>query len=123
MYISPNHPNPPRPAEPPQDTGRRVATFQRHGGEELRVSVAEWKGHQFVSIRVWAPGPDGRLWPQRARGVSIKLREVAGLAEALAWVAGQLGGDRRPDRGQWAPARRAIGPPGRGEFEEFAEGA
>lgn len=138
MWINPNHPDPPRPPDPPQENGDRLATFERHGGEELRVSLAEFNGHPFVSLRVWAPSQDGQLWPVRGKGVSVKLREVAGLAEALAAVAGQLGdggpggrgeGRREPGRGPSAargPSRGAVQPT-RGSaaegFDEFAGGA
>ena len=90
MWVSPNHPNPPRPYSPPQETGQRIATFQRHAGEELRVNLAEYEGHPYVSLRVWAPGPDGQLLPIRGKGLSIKVREVAGLAEALGQLAADL---------------------------------
>jgi hypothetical protein len=99
MWINPNHPNPPRQADAPRENGDRLVTFERHGGEELRVSLAEFNGHPFVSLRVWAPGQDGQLWPVRGKGISVKLREVAGLAEALAAVAGQLGDGTPNGRG------------------------
>jgi hypothetical protein len=115
MWISPNHPNPPRQAAAPQESGGRVATFARHGGEELRVSLAEYEGHPYLSLRVWAPGTDGQLWPVRGKGLSVKLREVAGLAEVLATVAGRIGaGDRQDDRRQEGPPparRRSARPP------------
>jgi hypothetical protein len=92
MWINPNHPNPPQQhqATAPQESGERVATFTRHGGEELRVNLAEYEGHPYLSLRVWAPGQDGQLWPVRGKGLTVKLREVAGLAYALTEVAGQL---------------------------------
>jgi Transcriptional Coactivator p15 (PC4) len=90
MWINPNHPNPPRQAAAPQESGQRVATFARHGGEELRVSLAEYEGHPYLSLRVWAPGTDGQLWPVRGKGLAVKLREVAGLAAVLARIAGML---------------------------------
>src|SRR4051794_20663412 len=97
MWVSPNHPDPPRSPAAPQDTGYRLATFERHGGEEFRVSLAEYRGHPFVSLRVWAPGSDGQWWPVKGKSVSVKLGEVAELAEALETLASQLGdgGDRR----------------------------
>jgi hypothetical protein len=107
MWVSPNHPNPPRQAAAPQEQGERVATFIRHGGEELRVSLAHYQGHPYLSLRVWAPGTDGQLWPVRGKGLSVKLREVAGLAEVLAAVAGRIGaGDRQDDRREGPPSTR-----------------
>jgi hypothetical protein len=114
MWVSPNHPNPPRQAAAPQESGERVATFARHGGEELRVNLAEYEGHPYLSLRVWAPGTDGQLWPVRGKGLSVKLREVASLAEVLAAVAGRMGaGDRQDDRRHEGPppARRGSARP------------
>ena len=119
MWVSPNHPNPPRPYSPPQESGQRLATFPRHGGEELRVNLAEYEGHPYVSLRVWAPGPDGQLLPVKGKGLSVKLREVAGLAEVLGQLAADLPQQgpghalpverRQPDR----PAAGRLGHPGK----------
>jgi hypothetical protein len=59
MYVSPNHPNPPKPyvpSAPPEETGRRLATFPRGPDAELRVSLDTYKGSDFVSVRVWERG-------------------------------------------------------------------
>jgi hypothetical protein len=107
VWINPNHPNPPRQTSPPapRDSGQRVATFPRFGGEELRVSLAEYEGYPYLSLRVWAKGYDGQWWPQKGKGVSIKLGEVGGLAEALANVAERLAAeDESP------PIQRQAGP-------------
>ncbi len=121
MWINPNHPDPPRPrpAAAPQESGERVATFQRHGGEELRVSLAEFNGFKFLSLRVWAPGQDGQLWPVRGKGLAIKLREVAGLADVLTDVAGRIGaraGDCQGDRREGPSARPQHGSNARPPF-------
>jgi transcriptional coactivator p15 (PC4) len=106
MWINPNHPSPPRQAAAPRETGQRVATFARHGGEELRVNLAEYEGHPYLSLRVWAPGQDGQLWPVRGKGLSVKLREVASLAEVLTDVAGRLGtADRHEGNSDRSPIR------------------
>jgi hypothetical protein len=109
MWVSPNHPNTPRQTAAPQESGERVATFTRHGGEELRVSLAEYEGHPYLSLRVWAPGQDGQLWTVRGKGLSVKLREVSGLAEVLASVAGRIGAgatDRQDGRREGPPPAR-----------------
>lgn len=91
MWVSPNHPNPPRSQDVPQESGQRLATFPRpRNGEELRVTLEEYNGHPFLSLRVWAPGTGGQLWPVRGKGLSIRIREVAELAEVLARVAEDL---------------------------------
>lgn len=110
MWVSPNHPNPPKPSAPPRDTGQRLATFPRQDGEELRVSLAEYNGHPYVALRVWAVGQDGQSWPVRGKGVSVRLREVAGLADALATIAERSAAARPPGPGRTPRAAR----PGRG---------
>lgn len=93
MWVNPNHPNPPRPSAAPQETGEILAIFPRGRSEELRVALAEFEGSPYVSLRVWAAGSDGQLWPVKGKGVSIRLREVADLAAALTEIADRLGDD------------------------------
>jgi hypothetical protein len=84
MWVSPNHPNPPRQPTPPADTGRRLATIPRGDGrEELRVSLAEFNGHPFVALRVWQRDASGQWWPTR-KGFSIRLSEAREVADTLA---------------------------------------
>jgi hypothetical protein len=117
MWLKPSY-TPDRPS-PPAETGERLATFDRGEGQELRVTLAEFNGHPFISLRVWEKGRDGRMWPQKAKGCSIRMGEISELAEVLSRVAGEQPprGDRRddrraltgPDRGR--PERRAWTPP------------
>src|SRR5689334_143522 len=103
MWVSPNHPERERllfrqSAAPPDPTGRPLATLQRGRGEELRVSLDEFEGHPFVSLRVWAPGPTGELWPVRGKGVSVRVRELLDVADALREAADLAGGERPTGR-------------------------
>jgi hypothetical protein len=82
MWRNPNYPAP-EPSAPPEETGTRLATFNRGRGEEqLRVCLDTFEGHRFVSIRLWARGRDGNFWPTR-KGCSIRLRELPELVEVL----------------------------------------
>jgi hypothetical protein len=87
MRVNPRHASPPRSPVPAARGSRRLATFRRDAGEELRVELAEFKGHPYISLRVWAPGTDGRFWPVKGKGVSVQLREAAGLIAALERIA------------------------------------
>jgi len=60
-----------------------VALPRKRGSEELRVTLAEYEGHPYVSLRVWAPGTDGRPWPVKGKGCSIRIAELADVADAL----------------------------------------
>src|SRR3982750_2266133 len=98
MWISPRHPAraPPRPRRrpgaeplaPPEPTGRLLAAFPRRGEagveQELRVVLDEYQGHRYLAIRLWQKDVrTGGWWPLRGKGVSIRLSEAQGVAEAM----------------------------------------
>jgi hypothetical protein len=105
MWTAPGY-EPERP-QPPAETGRRLATFPRGDREELRVTLAEYKGRPYLALRVWAEGDGGGWWPVRGKGVSVRISEAGKLAEALAAVAGAAQGrsSGAQPRGQ-RPARQ-----------------
>jgi hypothetical protein len=127
MWRHPDHPAPP----PPAQRGEVLAVLRRGHGEELRVVLDEYEGHAYLALRVWAPGPDGRLLPVRGKGCSVRLREATEVADALLrgldLAEGDEGPPRRPPaaRGRQA-ARRPSAAPARSSgsaeapFDEFA---
>lgn len=130
MWVSPSHPNPPRRPEPPAENGRRLATFDRGQGVEMRATLTTYEGNPYISLRVWEADRDGAWWPTR-RGCSVRISEAAELAAALADVAGAPpGGGTRPGRrdpgrgpsAPWGSAEAEARQPraeGAGEFNEF----
>jgi hypothetical protein len=56
-------------SQPPIDNGRRLAEFDRSRKdgleEELRIALAEFQGHMFMSVRLWRCGRDRQWWPQK----------------------------------------------------------
>lgn len=143
MWRNPSHP-PPEPRPAPQETGHRLATIPRGPGEELRLSLDTFEGRPYVNVRVWAIGSDGAYWPVRGKGVSVRIREIRAVAEALARAYDLTeGGDpspaaptrarsRAPSRAtspanraiQQPPARQLPGPPGHDlQFDEFGDSA
>lgn len=68
----------------------------RGEAEELRVSLDEYQGHPFVSIRVWALGRDGQWWPVRGKGCTIRVREMGQVIAALGRAARETGQSPRP---------------------------
>lgn len=133
MYISPNHPNPPRASEPPPESGQRIATFPRGDGVELRVNLASYQGHEYLALRVFERDRAGQWWPCKGKGCSIRMNEAGPLGDVLAELAS--GGRPEPDddRPQYVPPRNArpatrndrpIPPwepdPNAGAFDEFA---
>jgi hypothetical protein len=87
----------PAPAAPaallgvgPVENGPRLATFSRGPSEEMRVNFSEFNGHYFVSLRIWYTTPDGRHLPDRARGMTVKARELAEFTQAMQVALGML---------------------------------
>jgi hypothetical protein len=110
-------------ASPPEEEGRRLATLRRPKDRaEIRITWAEYQGNPYLAIRVWAEGHDGRLWPQKERGFSIRLRELPVVADAIA-EALALADEHLTNRPQPAESPRESPPAPRAEFDEFAEGA
>jgi hypothetical protein len=106
MWVSPNHPNPPRQTEAPQEQGERLATFARGDGVELRVTLAEYQDRPYVALKVWERNQAGAWWPAKGKGVSIRLRELSELLDVLGSVEQETKGthfmhplgDGQPDR-------------------------
>lgn len=71
---------------PPAENCRRLGTFPRAEGSELRVCQAEYQGRGYVSLRVWERDRNGQWWPIKGKGCSIRLGEIAGLIEVLGRV-------------------------------------
>lgn len=116
MWISPNHPNPPRQlqAEPPTEQGQRLVTCVRPGrrGEpdaELRVCLDKFEGHAYLSLRVWQEDADGAWWPTK-RGVSVRLSEAHAVAMALLSALDQARTERPATAACATARRRPTGP-------------
>jgi hypothetical protein len=69
---------------PPVESGTRLATIDRGPDEQLRIVWAEYDGHPYVGIRLWTADRLGRWWPDRTRGLSVRIRELGQVAEAIA---------------------------------------
>ena len=73
---------PGRPA--PEESGVRVATIARGTHEELRVNLTEWHGRRLVNLRVWLLNRQGQWLPDKRRGLTIRLDELADFADGIA---------------------------------------
>lgn len=74
-------PIPHRP--PPRESGKRLGTIPRGEDSEIRVTWDVWERRPFLSIRLWNRGSDGNLYPDKARGIAIRVRELPAFAEAI----------------------------------------
>lgn len=60
-----------------------ITTLPRPNGEELRVSVTEFRGTRFVDVRTFAAhAAGGALLPTR-KGVALKVQDLDQMIEAL----------------------------------------
>jgi hypothetical protein len=111
MWRNPNLPQPERP-QPPQESGERLACFPRGQDQEQRVTLDEYQGHRYVRLQVWQLDRSNQTWwPVKGKGASIRLGEVAELAEVLASLAFRLDGEDSPaEPSRRAPAHQASRP-------------
>jgi hypothetical protein len=75
---------PRRSTGPPRENGERLAKIDRSETEQIRINWSEYEGKQFLAIRMWKRGDDGQFWPDPKRGISIRVRELADLADGIA---------------------------------------
>ena len=78
----------------PTDTGVLVAKFKRgkEGGEELRLTVDAFEGHQYVKAHVWTTRDAGKTWWPTKKCVTFRARELDEVIAALTQAAEQIGG-------------------------------
>ncbi|MDR6419893.1 hypothetical protein J2801_002144 [Paraburkholderia phenoliruptrix] len=68
--------------EEPEQIGTMIAEIQKNSRERLRITVGQYKGHEFVGIRVWFVGTDGQYWPSRS-GVTLRPTLLPQLMQGL----------------------------------------
>jgi Transcriptional Coactivator p15 (PC4) len=84
----------------------RIATIERKGygdkkPEEMRLSLCEYAGKPYLSLRMWWQTPAGE-WAPSKKGISIRLGELQALKAAL--DSRELGEALKPYRRGGAPA-------------------
>jgi hypothetical protein len=62
---------------------RVIATIPRPRGEELRVMITNYKGKNFVAVRLWFADDDGEMRPS-SKGVNLPIATAPALADGLA---------------------------------------
>lgn len=82
---------------PPQETGRRLATCERGELHELRVTMQEYQGHQYLDIRLWERGVRGDMWPAKGKGITVKLRELLAIHHAVGDAIRLANGEELPE--------------------------
>ena len=64
--------------------GQTIAVIAKSAIEEVHVDLSEYRGHDLVSVRIWA-NYDGADEPKRPtkKGVSLKVEKLPQLIAAL----------------------------------------
>jgi hypothetical protein len=60
-----------------------IATIQKNGSEELRVSLDHFRGHDLLDIRVFAAFTAANVPMPTKKGLSIRVDLIPELREAL----------------------------------------
>ncbi|WP_176043619.1 transcriptional coactivator p15/PC4 family protein [Burkholderia vietnamiensis] len=66
----------------PEQLGTLIAELQKNSRERLRITVDQYRGHEYVGIRIWFVGEDGQYRPSRS-GVTLKPALLPQLMQAL----------------------------------------
>ena len=74
-----------------------VTTLTRTDSEEIRFEIREWKGRDFLDIRVYSRLGQGEEKFPTGKGVSIPLTEFQAFKEALTDAEKILKEGRRPE--------------------------
>jgi hypothetical protein len=60
-----------------------IATIPRNSRDEIRIELGEYKGHEFVSVRIWTKSHDSEDVVPTKKGITVKPDQLAELITAL----------------------------------------
>ena len=80
-----------------QGRERVLATIPRRDTEEIRVTLAEWRGAWYVSARLYFKTPTG-TWAPTRKGVTIPCEQLPELLDGLGRARVELEGLGELDR-------------------------
>jgi len=104
VWVNPKYRSQVEQPAPPEDDGRQLAAIPRGDGrEELRVTLKAYNGHPYLAVRLWARDDRG-WWPQKGKGVSIRMAEIATVMDALQAAIGATGEHQRQEERGERPA-------------------
>lgn len=67
-----------------------IAKFEKKPGEEVRVSIDEFKGHRLINIRVWYTHPETREMLPGKQGITLAVEKIDALKTAVGQLAEKL---------------------------------
>ncbi|UMA67280.1 transcriptional coactivator p15/PC4 family protein (plasmid) [Roseivivax marinus] len=59
-----------------------IETIPRGNGEEIRVSLSEYKGSRFLNLRTWFRNARGQMQPGK-KGLTVPMRLLPDFARAV----------------------------------------
>jgi hypothetical protein len=79
------------PRSPSEPIGERLdgdgeqilVRFERGDAHEVRVALSEFRGRQYLNVRLFFRGEDGGWHPTR-KGSNLRIDELPALADAVA---------------------------------------
>jgi hypothetical protein len=71
------------PPTPSKQSGRLVEAVPRGADAELRISIEEYEGHAYISIRLWGFDRGSKSWHPTRRGCSVRIHEARQVSNAL----------------------------------------
>lgn len=73
--------------------GILIATVEKNALEEIRVSLAEFKGHKLLDVRTYASFDGAEERRATKNGISLKVEKLEELIGALQNAAASLNGE------------------------------
>lgn len=67
-----------------------IASISRGQTEELRVAISEYKGKQYLDLRIFYTTDDGATWNPTKKGVTVSPDNLQQFKEAIEEAQNQL---------------------------------
>jgi len=81
-----NQPNMQDTGDELEQIGTLIATIQKNSRERLYITTGQYRGHEYISARIWFVGKDGEYRPSK-KGISLRPALVPELIQALGLAA------------------------------------
>ena len=67
-----------------------LASIERNATEELQIAINEYKGKQYVDLRIFYTNDEGDTWNPTKKGVTVAPDKIDDVIEALAKAKAEL---------------------------------
>ena len=59
-----------------------IYQIEKNGGDVVRFEVSEFKGKEYINIRIWYETPNGEYKPTQ-KGITLELSKMSELSEGM----------------------------------------